>query len=116
MPRASGASSKHRPRFYLKGLGLLDRPLSRAMTSDGALPETPQPLRRRAVDRAVVRDDHAVVLLRAFARNESVGDVGGDRLGIAPARRAMAAAARQLEPQEIAGRHGLTSLRPDRPA
>src|ERR1051326_5530850 len=35
MPRESGASSKHRPRFYLKSLCLLDRPLSRAMTSGG---------------------------------------------------------------------------------
>src|SRR5262249_57652858 len=32
MPRESGASSNHRPWFYLKGLWLLDRPLSRAMT------------------------------------------------------------------------------------
>jgi hypothetical protein len=34
MPRESGASSKHRTYFYLKGLRLLDRPLSRAMTND----------------------------------------------------------------------------------
>ena len=27
MPRESGASSKHRPQFYLKSLWLLDRPL-----------------------------------------------------------------------------------------
>src|ERR1051326_309586 len=32
MPRESGASSKHRPKKYLKGLWLLDCPLSRAMT------------------------------------------------------------------------------------
>src|SRR5215471_1128772 len=35
MPRESGASSNHRPRFYLKSLWLLDRPLSRAMTTEG---------------------------------------------------------------------------------
>src|SRR5262249_54597115 len=35
MPRESGASSKHRPCFYLKSLWLLDRPLSRAMTTEG---------------------------------------------------------------------------------
>jgi hypothetical protein len=34
MPRESGASSKHRPWFYLKSLWLLDRPLSRAMTTE----------------------------------------------------------------------------------
>src|SRR5262249_5826200 len=34
MPRESGASSKHRPRFYLKNPWLLDRPLSRAMTTE----------------------------------------------------------------------------------
>jgi hypothetical protein len=33
-PRARGASTIHRSRLYLKGLWLLDRPLSRAMTSN----------------------------------------------------------------------------------
>ena len=37
MPRESGASSNHRPLFYLKDLWLLDRPLSRAMTNDDSL-------------------------------------------------------------------------------
>src|SRR5262249_45277317 len=71
---------------------------------------------RRAIDRAVAREGDAVVPLRLFARDEPVGDVGGNRIGIALARRAMAGAARQLEPQEVAGRNGLPSLRPDRPA
>ena len=37
MPRESGASSKHRPSLYLKSLWLLDRPLSRAMTTAGVV-------------------------------------------------------------------------------
>src|SRR6516162_8387933 len=36
MPSESGASSKHRPEFCLQGPWLLDRPLSRAMTTGGA--------------------------------------------------------------------------------
>src|SRR5262249_6129673 len=34
MPRESGASSKHRPEFHLRGPWLLDRPLARTMTNE----------------------------------------------------------------------------------
>src|ERR1051326_3581645 len=42
MPRESGASSKHRPLFYLMILCLLDRPLSRAMTITSNFATHPQ--------------------------------------------------------------------------
>src|ERR1700730_4316818 len=38
MPREGGASSTHQSQFCLKDLWLLDRPLSRTMTSDRLLP------------------------------------------------------------------------------
>src|SRR6185437_15607290 len=68
------------------------------------------------VDTTLRGERHAVIALRLLARDESVGDVGGDEIGIALARVAEAAAAGQLEPCHVARRHGLAALRADRPA
>src|SRR5690242_6482365 len=65
---------------------------------------------------ALCRKCHAVVALGGIARDEPVGDIGGDEIGIAQLGIAEAAAARQLEPRHVARRHGLAAFRADRPA
>src|ERR1700732_554798 len=67
--------------------------------------------------RSPVRGErHAVVLHRRLARDQPVGDVFGDALGVALLGIAEAAAAGQFEPREIPGRYGLASLGADRPS
>src|SRR5205823_9337941 len=65
---------------------------------------------RRAVDRAIGGKRDAVVALGGLARNDAVGDIARDLVGIARRRIAEPAAPGQFEPDEIAARHGLPAL------
>src|SRR5207237_405416 len=75
---------------------------------------SPQLRRAGAIDRAVRGQSDAVVALGGFARDQPVGDIGRDLVGVARPWVAEAAAARQFEPDEIAARHGLPAFRADR--
>src|SRR5690242_20699723 len=76
----------------------------------------PQAGGRGMIEVAVGGDCNAVVAFRRLARDEPVGDIEGDLLGIALASVAEAAAARQFEANEVAARHALPAFGPDRRA
>src|SRR5271165_6968375 len=73
-------------------------------------------LRARGLRLTVGIELNPIVAFGAFARDEPVGYVCRHEGRIAPARIAVASAAWQLEPDHVASRHGLASLRPDAPA
>src|SRR6185312_6571283 len=107
--------------FYLRGGLLRPRRCSQVFLvepwSAGDIPHAgAPPRRRRGIDAALSAEDDAVVALRRLARDEAVRDIGGDALRRALARIAEAAAARQLEADRVARRHGLPPLGADRPA
>jgi len=72
-----------------------------------------QPSGSGAIDAAVRREDNAIVALGRLARDQPVGHIECDLLRVAFGRIAKAAAARQLEANEIAARDVLPALRAD---
>src|SRR5690349_18690199 len=73
-----------------------------------------EPVGGSTVDSAVHGERDPVIALRDLGTDQPVGDIGGDLLGVALGGIAKAAAARQFEPDEIAARDALPSLRADR--
>ena len=73
-----------------------------------------QPGGRGAIDGTVCNERDAVIVLGGIARDQPVGDVERDLLGIAFGGVPETAAARQFEPDEVAARHALPAFGADR--
>src|SRR6185312_8369680 len=73
-----------------------------------------QSRRRRRIDLSVRGQHNAVVAARGLGGDQTIGDIERDLMRIALGRAAKAAAARQLQPDEIATLYRLAALGADR--
>src|SRR5215469_3077581 len=76
----------------------------------------PEPRRLLTIDSAVRGKGHTMVALGGLARDQPIGDIERDMLGVARGGIAKTAAAGGFEPDEIAAGHALAALGADRVA